>query len=83
MPLSCDRSLVAMEAACLQTAEQMCSRVPRIPHAVAVMVLDLAFYTEDPYSMEDAVNIFIFLDLTPAARSKASLLVRGWGAILG
>ena len=47
------------------------------------MVLDLEFYTKDPDGMENAINIFIFLYLTPAARSKADLLLRCWDTILG
>ena len=57
-------------------------RAPIIPHAIAVMVLDLEFYTKDPDGMGDAVNIFLFPDLTPAAESKASLLAHRWEAIL-
>ena len=70
-------------AACCWMAERMHFQVPIILHGVAFMVLDLALYTEYPDGMGGAVNIFIFLDLTPAAVSKAALLTRRWDDILG
>ena len=42
-PLNKYRALSAMEAACRRIANSLRFRPPRIPHAVAVMVMDLAF----------------------------------------
>ena len=46
-PLKKDRSRATMEAACRRTADSLRFRPPRIPHAVAVMVMALTFHTED------------------------------------
>ena len=50
----------AMEAVCQRTADGLCFRLPRIPHTVAVMVMALAFHTEDPDRVGDTLNIFLF-----------------------
>ena len=47
------------------------------------MVMALTFHTEDPDGVGDALNILLFLDLSPSAGSKAALLTRKWDAILG
>ena len=72
-----------MEAMCRGTTEHLRLRFPRISHAVAVLVLGLNFYSEDPDGVGDAINIFLFPDLLPSAASKASFLARRWDAILG
>ena len=54
-----------MEAACRRTANGLRFHLPRIPHAVAVMVMALAFHTKDPDRVVDALNIFLFPDLSP------------------
>ena len=72
-----------MEAACQRTVDSLCFRPPRISHAVAVMVMVLAFHTEDPYGVGNTLNIFLFLDLSPSEGSEAALLTRKWEAILG
>ena len=59
-----DRAHVAMEAAYKRTAESLRLRPPRIPHAVAVMVMALAFHTEDPYRVGEDLNIFLFNNLS-------------------
>ena len=65
------------------TVEHLCFRAPHIYHAVAVLVLGLAFYYENPDSVGDAINVFLFHDLSPSAGSEAALLGRRWDAILG
>ena len=72
-----------MEAACRRTAESLCFRPPCTPYAVAVMVMELAFHTNDPDRVEDALNIFLFPYLSPLEGSEAALLTRNWDAILG
>ena len=47
------------------------------------MVMALAFHTEYPDGVGDALNIFLFPDLSPLAGSEASLLTYMWDAILG
>ena len=56
---------------------------PHIPHAIAVMVVAIAFHTKDPDGVGDALNIFLFTDLSPLAGLEAALLMRNWDAILG
>ena len=53
------------------------------PHTVAVMLAVLAFHTEYPDGVGDALNIILFPDLPPLAGSEAALLTRKWDAILG
>ena len=72
-----------MEVACRRKAEHLRFRVPHISHTVVVLVLGLAFYSEDPDGVGDAVNVFLFLDLSPSAGSEAALLARRWDAIVG
>ena len=40
------------------------------------MMLDIAFYSEDPSGVGDEVNVFIFPDLCPLASSETDLLTR-------
>ena len=55
----------------------------RIPHDGAVMFMALAFHTEDPDKVEDALNIFLFPDLSLSSGSESALLTRNWDVILG
>ena len=72
-PLEKDRARSTMESACRLTADSRRFRLPCIPHAIAVMVIALTFHTEDPYGVGDALNIFLFPDLSPLAGSEAAL----------
>ena len=72
-----------METACWRIAKGLRFRPLHIPHAVAVIVMALAFQTKDPDVVEYKLNIFFFPDLYPSAGSEAALLTRKWGAILG
>ena len=72
-----------MEAACRRTAEHLHFRAPHISQDVSILVLGLKFYSEDPYGVGDAINVFLFPDLSPSAGSEAALLARKWDAILG
>ena len=49
---------------------------PHIPHCRGL-------YSEDLDGVGDAIKIFLFLDLSPSARSKVTLLSRRWDIILG
>ena len=72
-----------MERACRRTANILLLRHPHIPHAVAVVVMALAFHTKNQDGVEDTLNIFLFLGLSTSAGSEAALLTRKWYAILG
>ena len=83
MPLNKDRARAAMEAACRRTTDILRFRPPRIPHAVAVMMMALTFHTDDPDGVRGALNIFLFPDLSPSSGWEAALLTWKWDAILG
>ena len=72
-----------MEAAYKRIAESLRFCLPRIPHAVAVMVMALAFHIKDPDRVGDALNIFLFPNLFPSVGLEAALHTRKWDAILG
>ena len=72
-----------MEAASRRTAEHICFRASHISHAATVLILGLSFYSEDPDGVGDAINVFLFPDLSLLASSEAVQLARRWDAILG
>ena len=72
-----------MEAACQRTEEHLRFWAPRISHDSAVLVLCLAFYSEELGSMGGNINIFLFPYMSLSASSKAELLSRRWDSILG
>ena len=50
----------------------------RVTHAVAVLLLGLHFFTEDPDCIEDTVNIFQFPNLFLSAGSESSMVTQRW-----
>ena len=56
--------------------------MPRVTHAVAVLLLGLHFHTEDPDCANNTVNIFIFPDLSLSTISEASMVTRIWDTAL-
>ena len=48
-----------------------------------IMVIALTFHTKDPDRVGDALNIFLFPDLSPFAGSEAEIVTRKLDAILG
>ena len=72
-----------MEVACRWTAEHLRFRAPHISHAVAVLVLGPAFYSRDPESVGDAINVFLFPELPPLEISEVALLARRWDDMIG
>ena len=82
-PLNKYRARAAMEASCRHTSESLRFRPPYTPHAVAFMVMALAFHTKDPDGVGDMLNIFLFPDLSPLVGSEADLLTQKWYVILG
>ena len=53
-----------VEITCLQKARYLKYKALRIYHAVPVIILSLAFFTEDPDMVRDKVNIFQLDDFT-------------------
>ena len=43
----------------------------------------ITLHTEDPHSVGDALNIFLFPDIPPSSGLEAALLTRKWDDILG
>ena len=78
-----DRSIAAMEAVFRSNVDSLHLRPPRISHAVMVMVMALTFHTEDPYGVGDALNLFLFPNLSPLVGLETALLAQKWDAILG
>ena len=72
-----------MEGECCRTVENLRLRSPHISHAIVVLVLGLAFYSEDPNGVGESINVFLFLGLFPSTGSKATLMARITHAILG
>ena len=78
------RAIVLMEAASHRTADILRFPSPPLLHAVAVMVVALAFHTEDPDKMGGCSTFYFFL-VTPPWRSRKWPSSRGngtqsWGA---
>ena len=82
-PLKNYQARSTMEVACRRNADRLGFRPPRTPDSVAVMVMGLAFHIEDPDGVGDALNIFLFPELSPSSGLEAALLTRKWDAILG
>ena len=72
-----------MEGECCRTVENLRLRSPHISHAIVVLVLGLAFYSEDPNGVGESINVFLFPYMSPLAGSEAALLVLSFDAILG
>ena len=83
VPLNKDRERAAMETACRRTADSLRFRLRHTPHAVTVMVMALTFHTEEPDGVGDALNIFLFPNLSSSPGLEAALLTWKWDAILG
>ena len=72
-----------MESTCRSTAKRMRFRTPYTPHSVTVMVLALAFYTQDPDVVRYYLKIFLFPYLSPSTGSEAALATIIWDDVLG
>ena len=73
-PLKKYRDRAAMEASYKHTVESRRFRFPRIPQAVAVIVMALDFHIEDPDKAGDALNVFLFPNFSPSVGLEAALL---------
>ena len=80
-PHNKDRPSAAIERACQCTAN-----ILLYLHAVAVMVMALAFHTKNQDGVENTLNIFFFPGLSPLAESEAASSRRSgtqsWGQYL-
>ena len=50
----------------------------RISHAVTVLIINLAFFIEDPYGVGYTVDILLFPKLSLSAGSEAVLVAQRW-----
>ena len=55
-----------MEAASRRNVKHLRLRLPMISHAAAVLILGLAFYSEDLDGVVDAIDVFMFPDMFPS-----------------
>ena len=55
----------------------------RHPQSIEVVVVALEFYTQYPDGVGDAINIFIFPNLSPSTGYEAALMTRLWDDLLG
>ena len=53
-------------------------KAQQILHAVAGLILNLAFHMEDQYGVVYMVNIFLFPDLSLSEISQAALVAKRW-----
>ena len=81
-PLKKENACTAIEIACLARVRALRRKAPKITHKVAVLLLSLAFHTGYPDRVSNAVNIFMFLDLSLEAGTKAVLVARRWDTAL-
>ena len=77
-PLKKEKSHTALEISCHTNAGSLQLNPPNITHMVSVLLLGLAFHTEDPDRVSDAMNIFMLPDLSLAAGKEAALLAWQW-----
>ena len=82
-PLSSERSQEVMKEACRVIAKDLRSRAHKIFQSITVMVLALVFHSEDPNGVGDAINVFLFPELSPSTGSEEALLTRQWDAVFG
>ena len=81
-PLKKEKARTALEIVCLAWVRALWPKASKITHMVAVLILRLDFHTEDPDGVSDAVNIFMFPDLSLAAGTKVALVTRRWDTAL-
>ena len=67
---------------CLHKARELRYKFPYISHVVADLILNLKFFTEDPYLVGDTVNIFLFPNPPASIGLEAALLARRWNTAL-
>ena len=75
-PLTKERARPAFEIMCRESALALRYKAPRVTHAVEVILLGLHFFTEDPYCVNNTVNIFQFPYLSLSAGSEASMVTQ-------
>ena len=73
-PLTKEKSRPTFEIARRESARALICKAPRVTHALAVLLLGIHFFTEDPDCVNDTVNIFQFPNLSLSACSEASMV---------
>ena len=81
-PLKKGKTCTALDITCLTQVQALRLKPPKITHSVAVLLLSLAFHTEDPNGVSDATYIFMFPDLSLLVGTEAALVVRQWDTVL-
>ena len=75
-PLQKGRAWAAIESSFRKMSVILRFRAPYIHHYDTVMVIYLSFNTKDPGRVGDAVNIFLFLDISPSEGLGAAFIER-------
>ena len=71
-----EKARPAFEIACRESTQALRCKAPRVTHTVAVLLLVLHFYTEDPDCMNNTVNIFMLPDISLSVGSEAFMATR-------
>ena len=81
-PLTKEKDRPDLEISCRASPCALICKAPRVTRAVAVLLLDLHFYTEDPDYINYTIKIFQFSDLSLSIGSEASKVTRRWDTAL-
>ena len=73
-----EKDRTELEIACFVRAQALCIKPPKITQMVAALILGLAFYTEYPEGVINAVNIFILPEIYLEAGTEAALVAQRW-----
>ena len=68
-PPTKEKARPAFKIVCRESAQSLRCKVSQVTHAVAVLLLGIHFFTEDPDCMNDTVNIFQFTNISLSAGS--------------
>ena len=81
-PLTKEKARPAFEISCRESAQDLRCKAPCVTHTVAVLLLGLHFFTEDPDCVNATVNIFQFPDLSLSAGSESLMVTQKWDTAL-
>ena len=81
-PLKSDKALTTLDIACLALAHTLRIKRPNITYMVEFLLLGLAFHTEDPDGVSNALNIFMFLDISLEEGEEAAMVAWQWDTAL-
>ena len=77
-PLTKEKAQPAFEIVCRESARALICKAPQVTHAVAVLLLGIHLFAEDPNYVNDTVNIFQFPDLSLSAGPEAYMVNGRW-----